>query len=298
MNQKLAEKIPSPLLSKLEKVYGISSHGIGEDLTFTSGISHRFLIKRMNDVWSSIDVARSPRKKIFSLRIDQSGVIDVSEDESVDAGFSWVKGGLPDGSVLIWEPSAQEKSLPIARARIGDAVSNLPRQEHQSDTNALAREMIGGWLDQETGRIYEQYKSDIELELDQALMERNARTRLIEEKGGLLNGTQVHAITGSKSKNKASTAKRMLSSGKIFSVNVGTSTLYPRYQFDEYGKPYSGVAQVLKAFDGRRSGWELALWLVNPNSYLNEHEPIDLIRTDDTDIVLEAVDHEFAPEVH
>jgi hypothetical protein len=105
---------------------------------------------------------------------------------------------------------------------------------------------------------------------------RNTDFRLwIAEKYGVLTGTQLGAAPHGASSG-APEASRWLEEGWLFSVAVGNTELYPKFEFDADGKPLPVLREVLRALDGSLHGWEIAGWLTSANADLRGHAPIDL----------------------
>lgn len=129
---------------------------------------------------------------------------------------------------------------------------------------------------------------EAEIDLD------NARLRAeFAEEFPLLDSTAVHQRSGHTSKNVAQTAASWKRTKKIFSVPIQGREGFPAFQFDEDGKPYPLLAQVLKALPKDMTPWQIAFWLVAPKNALNGGIPIDLIRAGD-ERVTQAADQAYA----
>lgn len=121
-----------------------------------------------------------------------------------------------------------------------------------------------------------------------------ARTRFLETFGAL-EAKDAVALAGYRSKNPHEQVGRWLASGKAFAVEWGGRRLLPAFQFDESsGQPRPEVAALLTAFEGRRKGWEIALWMTSPNGWLGGKRPIDFWPAK-IEKVLEAARLEVAP---
>lgn len=106
-----------------------------------------------------------------------------------------------------------------------------------------------------------------------------AREALIAE-FGLLSSADVAARAGSRAKNKASLANRWKQEGKIFSVPQQGVSFFPAFQFDEEGQPWPAVASVLATVGRQSEGWELALWFLASNGWLDGRRPVDLLKSE------------------
>jgi hypothetical protein len=74
-------------------------------------------------------------------------------------------------------------------------------------------------------------------------------------------------------------ASRWKAEGKIFSVRFEGKTWFPRFQFQD-GRPIPAVAAVIKAFPKHSTGWDLAFFFTNPNSYIEGRKPIEILKSD------------------
>jgi hypothetical protein len=113
----------------------------------------------------------------------------------------------------------------------------------------------------------------------QARRNAEAREALIAE-FGLLSSTDVAARAGSQAKNKASLANRWKQEGKIFAVPHQGVVFFPAFQFDEEGQPLRAVASILATVGRQSEGWELALWFLASNGWLDGRRPVDLLKSE------------------
>jgi hypothetical protein len=90
---------------------------------------------------------------------------------------------------------------------------------------------------------------------------------------------EVAAQSGSTARNAAAMASRWAREGKIFSVKFEGKTCFPRFQFQD-GSPIPAVADVIEAFPKHSTGWDLAFFFTNPNSYLGGRKPVEILRSD------------------
>ena len=112
----------------------------------------------------------------------------------------------------------------------------------------------------------------------------------------VLEAEQVHALYGSRAKNKSALAARWRAEGKIFAVEHESSLLYPAFQFDSQGRPRPVVADILSILAAKLSGWQLALWFVSSNGWLDGASPLDLL-DDDPERVLDAAKDIVEPAI-
>lgn len=94
-----------------------------------------------------------------------------------------------------------------------------------------------------------------------------------------LTSADVARLTGSSAKNIAAKANRLKSERQIFSVTFKKADYFPAFQFGPEGKPLPAISEVIRLF-GNRTGWELALWFVAPNSWLAGETPAAVVKRD------------------
>ncbi len=74
---------------------------------------------------------------------------------------------------------------------------------------------------------------------------------------------------------------RLLAHGKVFSFEWRGSRWVPMFQFDLNDLSVRpGLQQVLVELSGEFDDWSLAAWFAEPNSWLDDQRPVDLIATD------------------
>ena len=114
--------------------------------------------------------------------------------------------------------------------------------------------------------------------IDQARRNARARTQFLDE-FPVLEACQVHALYGSRARNKSALAARWRAEGKVFAVDERGRLLYPAFQFDSQGRPRAVIAEVLTALGRHVGAWQVALWLTAPNGWLDGARPLDLLAT-------------------
>lgn len=84
---------------------------------------------------------------------------------------------------------------------------------------------------------------------------------------------------------------RQVTDGRLLAVpGPSNRNVYPVAQFNDDGRPVEGLKEVREAL-GSRSPWMLLNFLVNPEARLDNRKPIDLLRADKVDDVVEAARH-------
>ena len=66
----------------------------------------------------------------------------------------------------------------------------------------------------------------------------------------------------------------------MFAVEDSGRLVYPAFQFDDRGQPRPIIADVLPALGANVGAWQIALWLVSPNGWLDGARPIDRLDED------------------
>jgi hypothetical protein len=132
----------------------------------------------------------------------------------------------------------------------------------------------------DTERLIEAMLPELAVPMPPAVLQarRNAvaREELIAE-FGLLSSAEVASRAGSRAKNKAALANRWKQEGKIFSVNHQGLVFFPAFQFDDDGQPLPVSARSLAALGRESGGWELALWFMAANGWLDGGRPVDFL---------------------
>lgn len=123
-----------------------------------------------------------------------------------------------------------------------------------------------------------------------------AREALLREFGAP-SSAEVAELAGSKAKNKAAMAHRWKQEGRLFSVTDRGTVGFPAFQLDSQGRPRPVIAEILRAFAGKSSDWELALWFLGSCGWLGGRRPVDLLESE-PQAVAEAARSEAADLVY
>ena len=99
-----------------------------------------------------------------------------------------------------------------------------------------------------------------------------------------LSAEEVASSFGTSARNRAATASRWASEGKIFSIRFQGRSLYPAFQFRD-GLPLPVIFKMLKEMPDHFSGWDAAFFLTSPNTYLDGGKPLELLRTEPERVV-------------
>ena len=99
---------------------------------------------------------------------------------------------------------------------------------------------------------------------EHARQEARLRERVLRDFGAVRASKRSHS------------AARWRRQGRVFAVRHGGYSWYLGFQFDDAGRPVPVVADVLRVLDGW-SPWQLALWFVGANPWLERRRPADVL---------------------
>ena len=122
-----------------------------------------------------------------------------------------------------------------------------------------------------------------------------ARADFLEsDDGSSYTSGEIHRLNGSTAENQAALASNWRNKKRIFSIDHKGKIYYPKFQFDDHGKPRKVIAEIIKIFDEDNPGWQLALWFTTPNAVLEGKKPVELIESNPEDII-KAIKEEVDP---
>lgn len=98
--------------------------------------------------------------------------------------------------------------------------------------------------------------------------------------GGIARGDDLARLLEDQQRGDFVTLARLIVSGDIFGFEWRDTFWIPMFQFDLRDlSTKHGPRQVLNELGTAFDGWELAVWFVQPNSWLNDRSPVDLLDT-------------------
>ena len=77
-----------------------------------------------------------------------------------------------------------------------------------------------------------------------------------------------------------SSVRRWTEEGRIFAIH----DLFPRYQFDERGRPFPAIERAIQVF-GKNDPLRVGNWFSARNGHLDGHRPQELLETQSADVV-------------
>ena len=104
--------------------------------------------------------------------------------------------------------------------------------------------------------------------------------------GGLATGDAVAEMLRTRSSQPISTLARWIVDRRIVSFTWRSRLLVPLFQFDPANMaPRPCVLDALGELSPPFDDWELALWFVEPNAWLGDRPPIDVVDADPAELV-------------
>lgn len=143
---------------------------------------------------------------------------------------------------------------------------------------ALRERQLEELVDFLTERLVE--PSAIELEMAQRLASRHAG---LFQEFGYFTAEQLAEANNSSARHRGTLVDNWRKRGQVFAVPhpdraARDRDVYPAFQFDAHHRPIKAVQGVLRAFDGRKAPWKLALWFTSNNGWLPDSaRPVDLL---------------------
>ena len=124
-----------------------------------------------------------------------------------------------------------------------------------------------------------------------ARMQAAARAAVLAS-GDWLTAVQVATIAGLSMANPSAQPNKWKRDALIFTIISNGVDFYPAYGLDKETdyRPLKALAEVLRTFEGQKSGWALAYWFASVNSFLGGKRPQDLLATAPQKVVAAARD--------
>jgi len=216
-------------------------------------------------------------------------------DPSVDGGFSFTPARAADFP-MAGQHGAERVVTLLDATRLAASILIEEIGKSAIDVSQLDRTR----LTQRVRAIINEHE-DAEL---QALVDVSPVRRLTSARATLeakainavLDGTdwltaqEVGVRQNSQAANPHAVASRWQKEGKIFSIDRAGQTLYPKYLFDEFGKPFPAVAQILGCFAAYRP-FRVASWFESINGMLHGKRPREMLGSAPEIVVAAARDH-------
>jgi hypothetical protein len=99
--------------------------------------------------------------------------------------------------------------------------------------------------------------------------------------GGLLGGDELATLLRETSGQPVSVLARWIVAREAVSFEWHGQTLLPLFQFERFNLSLrSGVSRVVRELADVFDNWEMALWFAQPNAWLGDSAPADLVGID------------------
>lgn len=116
---------------------------------------------------------------------------------------------------------------------------------------------------------------------DTGFLRFSALANAYRRRGGLATGDEVLRLMRGRVAQPISALARSMVSGQAISFSWQSCVLLPMFQFEPSTMSLrSGPRQVSLEIRGVFDDWDLAQWFVEPNSWLHDATPIDLMESD------------------
>lgn len=128
--------------------------------------------------------------------------------------------------------------------------------------------------------------------LIQARMMVDAKSRILQS-GDFLSAVEIAKLAGYSEKNPSAQPNKWKKDGAIFAIQHKGVDYFPLYALDsdKNYRPYKAVAEILRVFGEKKTGWGTAFWFAGLNSFLDDRRPQDLL-VSDPDLVIAAAKDE------
>ena len=125
----------------------------------------------------------------------------------------------------------------------------------------------------------------------EARMQAAARAAVLAS-GDWLTAAQVATVAGLSLSNPSTQPNKWKREALIFTITNNGVDYYPAYGLDTQSdyRPLKVLAEVLRNFEGQKSGWGLAYWFASVNSFLGGKRPQDLLATVPQQVIAAARD--------
>lgn len=101
------------------------------------------------------------------------------------------------------------------------------------------------------------------------------------ESGGLAYGDEVARLMRDVCEQPVSAIARAIVARRVVSFEWHCERLLPLFQFDAQDmSAHPGTVQIVRELGNVFDDWEMALWFAQPNSWLHDEVPANLVRLD------------------
>ena len=97
----------------------------------------------------------------------------------------------------------------------------------------------------------------------------------------MLTASDIHVMSGMRSKNTSEPASRWKAEGKTLGVRVRGRDLYPAFQFED-GSPRPIMKRILDALPEHLTAWQTVAWFASANGWLDGAAPQECFEDGDS----------------
>ncbi|MCY3859240.1 MAG: hypothetical protein OXG25_10085 [Gammaproteobacteria bacterium] len=97
----------------------------------------------------------------------------------------------------------------------------------------------------------------------------------------LLTTSDIHVMSGMRSKNTSEPASRWKAEGKTLGIRVQGRDFYPDFQFED-GSPRPIMKRILEALPDHLTAWQKVAWFASGNGWLDGAAPQDCLEEGDS----------------
>lgn len=215
-----------------------------------------------------------------------------------DARMAGYEAALP--RVLVG--TGREVSAALSRSPMRRTLAVTFESEHEQEATEEIYRRIGEFLPQllrsrrqeKLSKVVEGLLPDMapsRSALIQARMQAEARAQILNS-GDYVRAADIAKLAGYSDNNPSAQPSKWKRDEAIFVIEHNGADYFPLFSLnpEKSYKPYAAVAEVLKVFGGKRSGWSIAFWFAALNSFLDDRRPQDLLATDPALVVAAAKD--------
>jgi hypothetical protein len=110
--------------------------------------------------------------------------------------------------------------------------------------------------------------------------------RIFDSHGGMASGNEIASELGRHTSQSISVVARWIVGRKIVNIAWRSHILIPRFQFTaDNGQIRPVVSGVIAELEGVFDDWEIARWFSQPNTWLHDMRPLQLVAIDDGAVI-------------
>lgn len=162
--------------------------------------------------------------------------------------------------------------------RVGEFLPELIRSRHQQKLTKVVEALLPEMAPSRAALV-------------QARMQVEAKTQILNS-GDFVRAADIAKLAGYSDNNPSAQPSKWKREGTIFAIEHNGVDYFPLFGLnpEKNYKPYPALIEVLKIFQGTKSGWSLAFWFAGLNSFLDDQRPQDLLASKPQEVIAAARD--------